>query len=277
MSNGDVTFLDNTGMRATLIDGIAGPVNKLTENQANVETDTTGFTAVGSTLSRDAAAVKYGTYGLKVVCDNAAAGEGFYTDDTTVSASLPYIASVWLAGAAGGETVVLKLEERTAGASVGFFTTETITLTTTMTRYSVKGFFGSTGVRARLYVVNTAQAADTFYADGMMIEQGSDLSDYQTTTTVESPWVEVPADCYIRTFWSSPLEEGASDATVDILVSNATTKPDNVAYTGAVTSQQLTTAAQAATKTEAYRWVKAKKTLGTTPVATTVTMTAMRS
>lgn len=277
MANGDVTFLDNSGMRVTLIDGQAGPINKLTENQANVETDTTGFTAIGSTLSRDAAALKYGSYGLKVVCDNAATAEGFNTTDATVTASLPYIASVWLAGAAGGETVVLKLEERTAGASVAFYTTGTITLTTTMTRYSVKGFFGSTGVRARLYVVTASQQAATFYADGLMIEQNADLSDYQSTTTIESPWVEVPANCYVRSFWSSPLEEGASDATVDILVSNATTKPDNVSYTGSVTSQQLTTATQAATKTESYRWVKAKKTLGTTPVATTVTMTALRS
>jgi hypothetical protein len=87
-------------------------------------------------------------------------------------------------------------------------------------------------------------------------------------------WVEVPTHYNVRSFWATTLEEGASDATVDIMVSNAETKPaDN---TDGVISQTLNITTQAATKIEGYRWVKAKKTAGTTPVATTVILEAAR-
>lgn len=87
-------------------------------------------------------------------------------------------------------------------------------------------------------------------------------------------WVEVTAGFNIRSFISSTLEEGASDATVDIHVSNDVTKPADA--TAGVVTQTLNTTTQGATKIEAYRWVKAVKTAGTTPVATTVILEAAR-
>jgi hypothetical protein len=99
------------------------------------------------------------------------------------------------------------------------------------------------------------------------------LLDAQSATS-SGVWVEVPARYNIRSFHSTALEEGAADATVDIMVSNAATKPTDV--TDDVITQTLNTTTQGATKTEAYRWVKAKKTAGTAPVATTVILEAAR-
>jgi len=94
------------------------------------------------------------------------------------------------------------------------------------------------------------------------------------SATADGQWVEVPATFNIRSFIATTLEEGASDATVDICVSNDVTIPAN--NTHGVTTQTLNTTTQGATKIEAYRWVKAKKTAGTTPVATTVILEAAR-
>ena len=92
------------------------------------------------------------------------------------------------------------------------------------------------------------------------------------TTTASSPWIEIPARYNIRSFWADTLEEGATDATIDIEISNKNTIPSG---TGDV-SVQLTNTAKSATQDEAYRWVRATKTQGTTPAATTVILEAGR-
>ena len=99
------------------------------------------------------------------------------------------------------------------------------------------------------------------------------LLDGQTTTN-NGAWVEVPARYNIRSITSTTLEEGASDATVDIHVSNAATKPSDA--TAGIVLQQLSTALYHVTFTNAFRWMKAVKTQGTTPVATTVILEAAR-
>lgn len=99
------------------------------------------------------------------------------------------------------------------------------------------------------------------------------LLDAQSASS-DGVWVEVPPHFNVRSFHATTLEEGASDATVDICVSNAATIPAN--NTHGATSQTLNTTTQIATKIEAFRWVKAKKTAGTTPVATTVILEAAK-
>ena len=85
-------------------------------------------------------------------------------------------------------------------------------------------------------------------------------------------WVEVPPGMSYRSFESTALEEGASDAVIDIMVSNDESKPSN-ATDGPVT-QQLSISLLIVANIESYRWVKAKKTAGTTPVDTTVIFVA---
>jgi len=83
-------------------------------------------------------------------------------------------------------------------------------------------------------------------------------------------WVEIPPGLDNKTFESTPLEEGASDATVSLMVSNAETKPLDA--TDGITLVTLTTSVLGVSDLAAWRWIKAKKTAGTTPIATTVTM-----
>ena len=146
--------------------------NLLTENQASVETDTTGFYTVSSAvLSRDTTIFKYGNASLKTVTPGAVANEGFYTSFASVVASNTYTASVWFKGSG---TVLLGISEYTAASVyVGLTYASTITLTDTWTRYSVSRAFGSTGERALIRIITTSGTAQniTFYADGLQLSQ----------------------------------------------------------------------------------------------------------
>jgi hypothetical protein len=89
-------------------------------------------------------------------------------------------------------------------------------------------------------------------------------------------WVEVPAWFNIRSFWTNITAETSGSPTIEIMISNASTKPAD-ATDGALAFAALTPALPAATAVMAYRWVKAKKTAGGTPVATDVIMEAARN
>lgn len=79
-------------------------------------------------------------------------------------------------------------------------------------------------------------------------------------------WVEIPSWFNIRSFWTNITTEVSGSPKVDIMVSNATTKPtDN---TDDAVARSLTAATNVGSANEAYRWVKAKKTAGGTPAAT---------
>ena len=160
-------------------------VNLLTANQSSVETDTTGFTAVTSTPSRVTDNYWSGTASLKVITDNAGAGEGFYTANTTTTVSLAYTASVYVKGSG---TVNVSLNERTAAdADVGTTDSAVITLTSSWQRVTVTRTFGATGARARLYVLTDVQQDITFYADGLQLEQSAFATPWQIGGTPRTP------------------------------------------------------------------------------------------
>jgi len=86
-------------------------------------------------------------------------------------------------------------------------------------------------------------------------------------------WVEIPPKFSIRSFWTDLTAE-TSTATIDIMVSNAVAKPAD-ATDGPVARTLTGTATGAAgTGVEAYRWVKAKKTAGGTPAASSCVVEA---
>lgn len=87
-------------------------------------------------------------------------------------------------------------------------------------------------------------------------------------------WVEIPPGLDNKTIESSDLEEGATDATVALMVKNDETKPLDA--TDGITLATLTTTVLGASDQGGWRWLKAKKTAGTTPVGTTVTLVARR-
>jgi hypothetical protein len=191
-----------------------GTTNLLTANQSSVETNTTGFNINnGTTITRDTTEYWNGTASLKCVTPNVAATEGWYTSNTTVTASLVYTASVYLKGSG---TVQLFLQERTAAdALVGATASSVITLASTWTRYSVTRTFGATGERARIYVYTNAQQGITFYADGLQIEQKAYATSWHLGgATRNAEVVTIPASIFDKNhftvgMWFKPTSNQA--------------------------------------------------------------------
>lgn len=88
-------------------------------------------------------------------------------------------------------------------------------------------------------------------------------------------WVEIPTWFNVRSFWCDITAEVSGSPTIQIMVSNAVTKPTNA--TDGVVARTLTPAAPAGVGVEGYRWVKAKKTAGGTPAAVTCVVEAARN
>jgi len=87
--------------------------NYLSENQADVELGTDGFSAYnGATISQDATTAWHGSNSLKIVTPGSVDREGVETDYVSISASenTPVLASAYVKGASGGEIVRLEIE-----------------------------------------------------------------------------------------------------------------------------------------------------------------------
>lgn len=154
--------------------------NLLTDNQASVETDLTGFSPnAAATIYRDTITAYHGTACLKIVTNGVTGYEGA----TFTMAATPlqtYTFSVWLKGAG---VASVWINERSSGGSVGSTITPDITLTSNWTRYTVTRTFGDTGIYLRIYIVGvTTPAAITFYADCLQLE----AKPYATTWTLPS-------------------------------------------------------------------------------------------
>jgi len=112
-------------------------------------------------------------------------------------------------------------------------------------------------------------------ANGKEISVGSDqvsfkLLDAQVQSS-SGTWVEAPRGLNNKAFDATSLEEGADDAVVEVMVSGADIKPRD-SEDGHLMAD-LTTVVPAATDSAPWRYVKAKKIAGTTPIATTVVVT----
>ena len=88
-------------------------------------------------------------------------------------------------------------------------------------------------------------------------------------------WVETPPKYSLRSLWTDLTAEGSGSPVVAICVSNAKTIPAN--NTDGVVLVSLTPSALISTAIDSYRWMKAKKTAGGTPVATTCILEAARN
>lgn len=147
--------------------------NLLTDNQASVETDTTGLNTGGSriysaTLSRDTVEKYQGNASLKVVCPGSLAGEGFYTTGVS-SKNLTNTKQIKIKGSG---TVIAMLNAWDKSQRVAQLVTLTnnwqlVTLTLTTTTVS-------NDLEIIVYT-NTGQAAQavTFWVDALQIEEGS--------------------------------------------------------------------------------------------------------
>lgn len=128
--------------------------------------DTTGYTAVGSTLSRALTRLRFGIASLKIITNGSALYEGaYYRINWLSGVSSPITASVYLRGSG---TVRLRLIDNPAGKE---WHTDPVPLTDDRwQRLSITGY--STGSNdLRLYVETDQKTQSvTFYADGFQLE-----------------------------------------------------------------------------------------------------------
>lgn len=127
---------------------IFNPYNLLTVNQYGIETDTSGWTAISSTLSQQSGGT-YGNY-LRSVTSNLVTNEGFQQSPLS---SLPVIPATGLivsgrAMLSGSGTVILSVIERDSGGSfITSTSTSTITLSSTPTLYNISHSITSPNAR----------------------------------------------------------------------------------------------------------------------------------
>ncbi len=143
--------------------------NRLTVNQADVETDLTGFTAQsGATLTRVTNTAWRGLASLQVVAPGLVAGEGFYAEKNVptveIGVAVNYCGNIRLTGTG---TVKVYLKNMTNGAQSNPIT---VTLTGSWQRVDTEALLNVASNPTLRLVVETATAqAVTFYADGLQI------------------------------------------------------------------------------------------------------------
>ena len=139
----------------------------------SVETNTTGWTATRSVLTRDTDVSKFGSYSLLVTANNVPASTVFGsppTSETVVSRGTPYTASAWVKGESGttvGRTLTVTCQEN-GGAAASARTLGTITLTAdwqlvTCTHTIVEP--DRTGMTSEIWVGATS-IGDKYWIDG---------------------------------------------------------------------------------------------------------------
>ncbi len=144
-----------------------GTTNLLTANQASVETDTSGFNANGSTMTRDVTEKWHGSASLKVTTAGTVGGEGVYAA-VAVAANTIYSGSVRVKAPSGARLQMQLTDLIDLAKQVKFIATGD------WQRVTVEGH--TTDAHTTLYLLvatedpGTPQAV-TFYIDGLQIEQ----------------------------------------------------------------------------------------------------------
>ncbi len=144
-----------------------GTTNLLTVNQSSVETDTTGFVTLNSTISRDTVEHWVGGASLKCVTSNISAFEGFYLD-AAITGGSTYTASVYVKGSG---VIRLLLAARDATKQLSFVDSGDVTLTSSWQRIAVTHTMDATATTARIIVRTNIQQSITWYTDGLQLEQ----------------------------------------------------------------------------------------------------------
>lgn len=169
--------------------------NLLTDNQASVETDATGFTVLGTpTVSRITTEHWTGSAALRVQTNTD--GHGINVSNG-VRAAGAYIFSVYLKGTG---TVYISIYDGTTLVSV-----TGIVLTSTWTRYSITGIMANATIYG--YVRQNGAGTADIYCDGLQIEEGS----------VAKPWI-LPSQgkgIYIEEGTTNLLTANQSDVETD--------------------------------------------------------------
>ena len=157
---------------------VKSTVNICTNPSMETGSPPTGYTASGSTLTRDGTYYDYGSYSLGINPDNAAAGEGAYWDAGILPRGQPIAVSCYFRDAAAlGDDARVRIYGNT---SAGWLATgNTITLSASWQRSTcVYRGTPNSSEETYVYLVNVTQHNTTFYADGLQIELLPYVTDY---------------------------------------------------------------------------------------------------
>lgn len=148
-----------------------GTTNLLTNN--SFETNLTGVTANGGTITQSSAQALLGTYSMR--CTSSTTGHGWYYDVASVtSISTQYTFSVYMRGSGNVQLFTFP--------NVG---TSNVTLTSTWTRYTLTFTFGTGATRLVGVQQNGAGSCD-WYTDATQLEQKGYATSYAATSRTVS-------------------------------------------------------------------------------------------
>ena len=133
----------------------------------------------GANVYRSSQQTKSGGFSGKIVCNGTNAMQGVHLyNSLSVSASDIYTASVWVL-AESGKSIQIGLQEKTSsGGVVGTSLGSLTSATGSWQRLSVTRTFGSTGVKADVFVYNVNAVSHTMYVDDTLVEVSSSTQDY---------------------------------------------------------------------------------------------------
>jgi len=142
-----------------------------------------GFTATGSSITRDTGQQSVGTASLLANPDNSAAGEGWYWESPIIPVSVnPQHLSVNVEHRGASAASAVKLEIRDAAGTSVLATSGSSNLATSWTRvtaaYTIAG--STAAVKYRLYLTTQTQHNINFYADKIMFEVREDTTAVST-------------------------------------------------------------------------------------------------
>jgi hypothetical protein len=169
--------------------------NLLTTNQADIESGMSGIAISGTgviTATRDTSEYYHGTACLKVVTDGSASLQGAALTSVTVAANQVYTASIWIKGSGN---LQIALAERDSSDVWIAESQYDFVATSTWQRVSVTRSFGSTGVKAKIYIrTNSTAQAITLYADCFQLEIGPYPTTWNLPTGATTPRMGLPVE-----------------------------------------------------------------------------------
>lgn len=216
---------------------IAPDNNFFTDNQASVETDTTGFTVVdggtgGPAISVTTDEAKFDTSSLEVIT-TVTAGDGTYSDTPTLDiatmAGKDWTVSPYLkhSGTSPGDDfdITLKLISVSGGTPTTHATTAAHTVTDDWTRPEASATLpaGLLADSLRGQWTKDAGSIETMYVDGQMMEPSASASTFTMPgPIVGQTSVEIPGDVETEiSAWLEPVGDFTSEVSLGLHNQNA--------------------------------------------------------
>jgi hypothetical protein len=185
------------------------------------ETNTTGWTSVGSSISRTTSQYYIGSACLLVT--PTLPTSGVLSPLSTTVASATHTASAWVRGTAG-DVLRIQLNERTtSGASLVGSTSVNLTLTGAWQRISASRLFGTTGVTADFSIVNTTSTA-LFFIDATLLEVSASVGDFFDGSTGAT------GDAYINSWTGTANLSTSTQSGVKVAQTGFATEANGAAY-----------------------------------------------